>query len=122
MIYTAKGALNASECGNVLMHEHIGCIANDLLNIFKGKWLDKKELAEFAAKILKNLKKQFGVGLFVDGTPIDLGRDVLLIKEVSEKAQITLVFQAYTNYFVYVLNFLIKLIELIYIIYYNSII
>ena len=91
MIYTAKGALNASECGNVLMHEHIGCIANDLLCIFKDKWLDKKELAEFAAKILKSLKKQYGVGLFVDGTPIDLGRDVFLIREVSEKADIPIV-------------------------------
>lgn len=99
MIYTVKGTLNVSECGNVLMHEHIGCIANDLLDIFKDKWLDKKELVEFAVKILKNLKKQYGVGLFVDGTPIDLGRDVFLIKEVSEKADIPIVVSSGLYYF-----------------------
>ena len=91
MIYTATGTINATNCGNVLMHEHIGCISNDMLHIFKQKWLDKAKLADFAVEILGLLKTNYDVGLIVDGTPIDLGRDVLLIKEVSERSNIPIV-------------------------------
>ena len=73
------------------MHEHIGCISNDLVRVFGKKWLDKEKLADFAVEILIALKEKYGIGLFVDGTPIDLGRDILLIKEVSVRANIPIV-------------------------------
>ena len=91
VINTVSGLIEATDFGNVLMHEHIGCISNDLMHIFKNKWLNKQKLADYASEVLKNIKREYGVGLFVDGTPIDLGRDVLLIKKVSEQTDIPIV-------------------------------
>lgn len=91
MIHAVTGPVEPSNYENVLIHEHIGCISNDLMHIFGEKWLDKGKLADFAVDIFKNLKTKYGVGLIVDGTPIDLGRDVSLIKEVSIRADIPMV-------------------------------
>lgn len=91
MIYTVNGAVFGKTFGNVLIHEHIGCMSNDLLHIFGKNWLDKNKLADFTSEILKNIADKYGVGLFVDGTPIDLGRDVTLLKSVSEKSGIPIV-------------------------------
>lgn len=91
MINTVLGKINAKDLGNILMHEHIGCISNDMMYVFKEKWLDKKKLSDFAAEIFRNLKTKYGVGLIVDGTPIDIGRDVSLIKDVSKRSNIPVV-------------------------------
>ena len=91
MIYTVNGAVFKKDFGNILVHEHIGCMSNDLLHIFGKNWLDKDKLADFAADILKSIGETYGVGLFVDGTPIDLGRDVALLKSVSDKSGIPIV-------------------------------
>jgi len=91
MIQTVIGTVEASDLGNVLFHEHIGCISNDLMHIFGEKWLDKEVLADFAVDILKELKLKHGLGLLVDGTPIDLGRDALLLRAVSLKSGIPIV-------------------------------
>ena len=73
------------------MHEHIGCISNDLLYVFGKKWIDKEKLIDYAAKILKGISEKYGTYLFVDGTPIDLGRDISLIKAISEKSGVHIV-------------------------------
>ena len=91
MINTVSKSVTTTDFGNVLIHEHIGCISNDLTHIFKDKWLNKQELTDFAAEILIKIRDKYGVGLFVDGTPIDLGRDISLLKSVSEKANIPIV-------------------------------
>ena len=91
MINTATGQIEKQHLGTVLMHEHIRCASNDLLHTFGKKWLDEDRLADFAAEILKGVKKQYGLGLWVDGTPIDLGRNVALLKEVSERSGVLIV-------------------------------
>ena len=91
MIYTVTGIKEKTDYGKVLMHEHIGCISNDMIQAFGKEWLDKKKLADFAVDILKMMKTKYGVGMIVDGTPIDLGRDIMLIKEVSERADMPIV-------------------------------
>jgi len=37
------------------------------------------------------VKEQLGVSLYVDGTPCGLGRDVRLLKRVSEKSRVKIV-------------------------------
>lgn len=91
MIWTTDGGVAKQDFGRVLIHEHIGCISNDMLHIFGKDWLDKDKLIGFASEILKGIAKEYGVGLFVDGTPVDLGRDVALLKAVSEKSGIPIV-------------------------------
>lgn len=99
MINTVTGQIEKRNFGTILMHEHIRCASNDLLHTFGERWLDEKHLAEFAAGILKEMKDKYGLGLWVDGTPIDLGRDVSLLKEVSEKSEVYIVASTGLYYF-----------------------
>ena len=73
------------------MHEHISCVSNDMLHTFGSKWLNKNLLIENASKILSDLKNIYGVEMIVDGTPIDSGRDVRILREVSEKSGVKIV-------------------------------
>lgn len=91
MIETVTGALRGKISGKILMHEHICCISNDMLHTFGKRWLDKDVLIEHAAEILKELKCRYGVEMIVDGTPIDSGRDIRVLNEVSKKSGIKIV-------------------------------
>lgn len=90
MIQTVTGPVARAE-GRILMHEHIACVSNDMLHIFGSRWLSRSELIERAAGVLTELKSQYGVGMIVDGTPIDLGRDVGVLRAVSEKSGVRIV-------------------------------
>ena len=91
MIQTVTGKIDSCELGAVLMHEHISCSSLSYEKAFGQEWLNKKELSNLAIKVLKSLTEKYGVGLFVDGTPIDLGRDAALLKEVSELSGVRIV-------------------------------
>lgn len=91
MIYTVTGAMPARHFGRILMHEHVCCASNDLLHTFGKQWLDKERLAAYAGRILAAMRGESGLGLFVDGTPIDLGRDVRLLQEVSALSGVPIV-------------------------------
>ena len=99
MINTVNGQIEKQLFGTVLIHEHIRCASNDLLHIFGKKWLDENRLADFASEILIRMKEKYGLGLWVDGTPIDLGRDVALLKKVSEKSGVPIVASTGLYYF-----------------------
>ncbi len=77
--------------GNVLMHEHIQCVSNDLKHTFGGEWLNEATLCECAVNVLKEVKEKFEVGIFVDGTSWDLGRNVRLLREVSKRSEVHIV-------------------------------
>ncbi|MER8473173.1 hypothetical protein NKH23_27940 [Mesorhizobium sp. M1328] len=72
------------------MHEH-------LFIAFPGAWFDpflkfdRAALIEEAVGRLVELRTEHGVCAFVDPCPIELGRDVLLMKEVSEKSGVHIV-------------------------------
>lgn len=83
MIQTVTGSLSQNINGNILMNEHICCVSNNMLKVFGDKWLNKEELIEYSAKMLSILKERYNVELIVDGTPIDLGRDIRVLKKVS---------------------------------------
>ena len=93
MIQTVKGALHLNEVdnGNILIHEHIRCASNDMIHTFGRKWIDEEYLVDYAARILKEMQKQYGIGLYVDATPVDLGRDVKLLKRISVESGVPIV-------------------------------
>ena len=91
MIQTVTGTLSKNFHGNVLSHEHIRCVSNDMLKAFGEKWLDDGVFIEHALKILKILKDNYGVRLIVDGTPMDLGRDVRFLRELSLRSGVEIV-------------------------------
>jgi phosphotriesterase-related protein len=54
-------------------------------------YLDFERLEEKAAAELKELKTKYGLNLFVDCTPINIGRNIELLKRVSEKSGVHIV-------------------------------
>ncbi|RUX19284.1 phosphotriesterase-related protein, partial [Mesorhizobium sp. M2A.F.Ca.ET.042.01.1.1] len=85
MIQTVTGPISADGLGRTLMHEH-------LFIAFPGAWFDpfatfdRTALVDEAVRRLVKLRVEYGVRTFVDPCPIELGRDVLLMKEVSERS------------------------------------
>ncbi len=88
-VNTVLGPVDTKELGRTLMHEHILC-ANWTARMNYPDWLSRGELIDLAVKLLKRLKK-CGFCTIVDGTPPALGRDVSILKEVSEKAEINII-------------------------------
>ncbi len=91
MIQTVNGKIGKTDFGKALIHEHISCASNDFIKAFGRKWLDRDFLAQYAADVLVRAKKEYNIGLIVDGTPIDLGRDISLLKKVSDKSGVDIV-------------------------------
>ncbi len=83
MIRTVLGDTDIS--ANVLMHEHIRCVSNDMLLTFGDKWLEEQRLERYAQEGLLRLKNELHIGIFVDGTPIDLGRNAAQLQRLSQK-------------------------------------
>ena len=77
--------------GTVLIHEHIQCVSSDMLHAFGKRWLDREEVISRSLEILSDMKNGYGLDLLVDGTPIDLGRDGGILKELSERSGINIV-------------------------------
>lgn len=83
-ISTVLGTIDSSELGITLMHEHV-LIANHTLRIAYPKWFERDVFIQYAVRMLKNAKES-GIDTIVDATPIDLGRDLSIMQEVSENA------------------------------------
>lgn len=91
MLNTVTGQIKKRDFGTVLIHEHIRCASNDLLHTFGDKWHDEHYMAEFATMILSKMRNKYDLGIWVDGTPIDLGRNYSLLRKVSEKSGVFIV-------------------------------
>lgn len=102
-INTVLGKISGEALGKTLIHEHIiVCDWNMRQNI--PRWMDRHALVAKAVEFLQEAYDG-GIRSLVDCTPFNLGRDVDLIKEVSEKAQINIIVS--TGYFHYESAFLI---------------
>jgi len=88
-VQTVLGPIKPEALGRTLMHEH-------LFASFPGVEFDSLypfDRAAFVARAVSRLRdlKAFGVKTFVDPCPIELGRDVELFAEVSERAEINII-------------------------------
>lgn len=95
MIYTVTGTVRKADFGKACVHEHICVVSNDMRHTFGTSWFDRERVISLATDVLK----KSGFGLFVDGTPCDLGRDVSILKAVSEKSGVKIV--ASTGFYYY---------------------
>ncbi|MDA9481377.1 hypothetical protein XI07_04980 [Bradyrhizobium sp. CCBAU 11445] len=90
MVQTVTGRIPVESLGRTLMHEH-------LFIAFPGSWFDplanydRAEIIEEAVRRLIRLRTEHDVRTFVDPCPIELGRDVTIMKEVSEKSGMQIV-------------------------------
>lgn len=81
MVNTTNGALDSARLGLTLMHEHItfempGTLLDGSQNF------DRARLVDLATSELAHLRN-LGLGTLVDATPIEMGRDVDLLRELG---------------------------------------
>jgi phosphotriesterase-related protein len=88
-IQTVTGPIGYDELGKTLMHEHI-FVAFPGAEFDPRYRLDRDAFIGRAVVRLKNLA-EFGVKTLVDPCPIELGRDVRLLREVSEKSGVQII-------------------------------
>lgn len=90
MINSVLGKMSTDDLGTVLMHEHVICIDWAARMCFRDRWFERDKVIEIAVGQLKKAK-EYGIDTIIDGTAINLGRDIELIKEVSEKSGVNII-------------------------------
>jgi len=84
VVMTVLGPISADRLGRVLVHEHLR-IALPGEEFDPRSRQSRRELIRRSVERLCELKEH-GLGTFVDPCPMDLGRDVELMAEVSERS------------------------------------
>ena len=89
-IKTILGTIEADSLGITLPHEHITCYSEAVYQMAGEHYLDKKYLAEFAARHLRELNARYGLNTFIDCTPLNIGRDIDLLKRTAELSELNI--------------------------------
>lgn len=89
-IRTVLGDRDISAGVTALAHEHI-CNYSDWLVMMDKGYLDKKTIEDAAVRELSALREKHGLGLFLDCTPVNIGRDVALMQAVAERSGVAIV-------------------------------
>lgn len=90
-INTVLGKIDAQNVGVTLPHEHICCYYEPFYQICKEKYIDKGMLENVAVEYLTYMKNTYGLNTLIDCTPINIGRDVDLLKAISNRTQINII-------------------------------
>ncbi|MBR1780923.1 MAG: phosphotriesterase [Oscillospiraceae bacterium] len=90
LVNTVLGTVPAEELGQTLMHEHITCADWSMRMNFGDKFLQYDKLVEMAVGQLKKAKEH-GISTFVDGTAVNLGRDIRLLRDVAKGSGVNIV-------------------------------
>lgn len=91
MIRTVNGNIASSSVTAALCHEHICCYSEWLYAMSGTVYMDKKAIEKAAVQELVRLKNEYGLNLFMDCTAVNIGRDIELLKRVSEKSGVNIV-------------------------------
>jgi len=83
MINTVLGPVAPQALGQTLIHEHITTADWSFRAAFGKAYFDREKVFADAVAQFSRLKTEYGLGTVVDGTPINLGRDVELIRDVA---------------------------------------
>lgn len=88
-INSVMGKISTDQLGFTLMHEHLGTVDANVWKAFPD-WLNREQFIDYAVGQYKKAKDR-GVDTIVDVTPLDLGRDIHMIQEVSEKSGVQVI-------------------------------
>lgn len=88
-VQSVLGPLDTAELGFTLMHEHV-LVANWAMRRCFPGYVDETWLVRHATEELRSAKER-GVRSMVDLTPINLGRDIGLIRQVAEASGVQIV-------------------------------
>lgn len=90
LVQTVNGTVDSSKLGTTLMHEHIVASSVTMLHYFGNSWLDEETIVQRSLRHLAEAKKA-GVTTIVDGTPLNLGRDIRLMAKIAKLADINMI-------------------------------
>jgi phosphotriesterase-related protein len=88
-INSVLGVIDTADLGFTLMHEHILVADWSMRQAFQD-WVDLDARIEEAVKEVCSAKQR-GVQTIVDATPINLGRDIHVIREVAARAEMQII-------------------------------
>ncbi len=91
MVNTVLGEIELDALGNVLSHEHILVHSPIMRAAFGERIFEMQRVADRALELLSKAKTECGVDTVIDGTPLDLGRNIELIREVSERSGVNII-------------------------------
>lgn len=83
------GPIETEDLGFTLMHEHV-LVANTAMRQAFSRWVNVEETIRFATEEVKAAADR-GVKTIVDLTPINLGRDIHVIRAVAEAAEMQMI-------------------------------
>lgn len=89
---TILGKIPADELGRVLTHEHIGCFYEHFLRMAGDRYMDLRKVEDRAVEDLTAIREKYDIRTVVDCTPVNIGRNLDLIKRVSERSGVHIVF------------------------------
>lgn len=90
-VQSVLGPIDSDKLGQILAHEHITCMDWSMRMSFGLKYFDFDWVAKTGAAMLKKAREEWGIQTLVDGTPINLGRDVKLLAEVSKGSGVNII-------------------------------
>ena len=90
-INTVAGPLDTTDLGPTLMHEHVSCADWSMRMNFGRSFFKYEKVVETAVAMFTKMSQECGIKTVVDGTPVNLGRDVRLIKEVADRTGLNFV-------------------------------
>lgn len=89
MISSAAGPVKTGELGFTLMHEHVIDVDWSMRTAFAG-WFERDVFVDRAVRLAKSAM-EYGLRTIVDLTAVNMGRDIRLINEVSEKTGLQII-------------------------------
>lgn len=89
-VHGVLGPIARSDLGQTLIHEHITTADWSMRHAFGGRFFDRAVVVERAVEQFTRAKA-CGVRTVVDGTPVNMGRDVELIREVAQRTGVNFV-------------------------------
>ena len=90
-INSVCGKISADDLGVILPHEHICCYFEPYLNMAGKYYIDKEKLFDVAVNRLKEMKRKHSLCTLIDCTPTNIGRDLGLLKRVSEASGVNII-------------------------------
>lgn len=88
---TILGDIPESDLGVTLVHEHICCYSEYAYAMLGSRYLDKEKLKNISINYLRELKEKHALNTFIDCTAVNIGRDIELLKEISQKSGVNII-------------------------------
>lgn len=89
-VQTVRGAVDSSQLGTTLMHEHVFVLDTEIQQNYPEEWGSEDQRVTDAVKRLNELKSR-GVDTIVDLTVIGLGRYIPRIRQIAQQTRINIV-------------------------------